>query len=291
MELLVRNYPESKDNLLWGVHLFSFGVMTIEPETEYPSREYFREHAAFWKNGRVLHDLFLVFVSEGSGEFRTNNGDIQSVSSGSLLILFPGVRHSYRPDPKTGWTEHWVGVRGRYISELLSQQHFFGDKHIINDINEKLFTDHFNRIRNECTHEGLGYQVRLIGWTISLLNSLYNHTRQIGLEGDRSQKIISIAKNKIRNMPYEQELDPKALAEELNISYSWFRKVFKNHVGMAPNQYKIHLNIQYASELLIKTPDTIKEIAFKAGFDSISYFCRQFKQKMGMSPTDFRRHA
>ena len=36
------------------------------------------------------------------------------------MILFPGVWHRYRPDPKTGWKERWIGFHGEMTHRLLS---------------------------------------------------------------------------------------------------------------------------------------------------------------------------
>jgi AraC-like DNA-binding protein len=44
-----------------------------------------------------------------------------------------------------------------------------------------------------------------------------------------------------------------------------------------------------ARELLLTTDQSIKEISFQLGFDSIYYFSRFFKQKTGMSPSEFRK--
>jgi AraC-like DNA-binding protein len=35
---------------------------------------------------------------------------------------------------------------------------------------------------------------------------------------------------------------------------------------------------------------SVKEIAYKAGFDDLLYFSAQFKKRYGLSPTEYRKH-
>jgi AraC-like DNA-binding protein len=63
----------------------------------------------------------------------------------------------------------------------------------------------------------------------------------------------------------------------------------KNFTGISPRQYFLQLKVMRARELLITTDQSIKEISYQLGFDSIYYFSRFFKQKTGMSPSEFRK--
>ena len=79
------------------------------------------------------------------------------------------------------------------------------------------------------------------------------------------------------------------IAEELNVSYSWFRKVFKAYTGLAPGQYLIQLKIEKAKVLLSDASRSIKQVAFDLQFESCFYFSRLFKEKTGITPENFRR--
>jgi len=87
------------------------------------------------------------------------------------------------------------------------------------------------------------------------------------------------------------DFSPEKAAEELQVGYSWFRKVFKNYTGLSPGQYYIQLKIERAKELLNNSEIPIKEIAYDLRFDSYFYFSRIFKEKTGLSPTDYRKRA
>ena len=74
----------------------------------------------------------------------------------------------------------------------------------------------------------------------------------------------------------------------MGISYSNFRKLFKEFTGIAPAMYQQELRLQRAKELLSATNLSIKEIAYRLNFESPDYFSSKFKSKTGRKPTDFR---
>jgi AraC-like DNA-binding protein len=87
----------------------------------------------------------------------------------------------------------------------------------------------------------------------------------------------------------EGKIDFKKFAEENNIGYSYFRKMFKLYTGVPPVKYHLDLKIMRAKEMLVSTDKIIKEISNDLGFQSVYYFSRLFKRKTDLSPTAFRK--
>ena len=83
-------------------------------------------------------------------------------------------------------------------------------------------------------------------------------------------------------------ISPEEIATSLNMSYTWFRRMFRQYTGLAPAQYIAQLKIQKAKEMLSVSNKTIKEIAVDLGFESIDYFSTQFRKQTGQTPTQFR---
>jgi AraC-like DNA-binding protein len=88
-----------------------------------------------------------------------------------------------------------------------------------------------------------------------------------------------------------EKISPEAVAEELQIGYSLFRKVFKKYTGLAPGQYLIQLKIQKAKELLADPTKLIKEIAYDLNMESSLYFGKLFKEKTGITPVEYRNQV
>ena len=72
------------------------------------------------------------------------------------------------------------------------------------------------------------------------------------------------------------------------MSYSSFRKLFKEYTGLSPASYFQDLKLQRAKDLLRFTQNSIKEIAYSLNFESPDYFSTRFKKKVGKKPSDFR---
>lgn len=70
----------------------------------------------------------------------------------------------------------------------------------------------------------------------------------------------------------EKNITPKEIATSLNISYSWFRRIFKQYTGFSPAQYQMEIKIQHSKDLLNSSTMSIKEISFALNFLSASYF-------------------
>lgn len=84
------------------------------------------------------------------------------------------------------------------------------------------------------------------------------------------------------------EIDFAALAAELGLSYSGFRKKFRRITGMPPGQYQQQLRLNRACEWLRHGNLTISEIATRLGYESVFYFSRLFKRKLGVAPSAYR---
>lgn len=87
----------------------------------------------------------------------------------------------------------------------------------------------------------------------------------------------------------DKEINLEELAEQHNVGYSYFRKMFKKYTGVSPGQYHLQLRVMRAKELLVASNKSIKEISLELGFQTIHYFSLIFKKKVGINPSEFRK--
>lgn len=95
----------------------------------------------------------------------------------------------------------------------------------------------------------------------------------------------------IMNENIEGELTIQDIAAKIGVGYSVFRKKFKLYTGLSPASYFKKLKIQRAKDLLRLTGLSVKEIAYRLHFDSGDHFSNYFHNKVGMTPTEFRRRG
>ena len=87
---------------------------------------------------------------------------------------------------------------------------------------------------------------------------------------------------------YSEKITLDELAFIFRTNRSTLCKEFKNLTGTTIMEYLISKRIEQAKNLIITTDKTLTEIAEIEGFESIHYFTRIFKKKMGISPTEYR---
>ena len=79
------------------------------------------------------------------------------------------------------------------------------------------------------------------------------------------------------------------IARHVHASTFHFCKTFKRASGMTFTQYLPMVRIAKAKKLLANPQARITEVAYEAGFASLTHFNRMFRRIAGQSPTDFRR--
>jgi two-component system response regulator YesN len=81
-------------------------------------------------------------------------------------------------------------------------------------------------------------------------------------------------------------LDSAALA--VNVSPFYLSKLFKEKKGQNFIAYVTDIRLEKARELLRDPRSSVKEVSAAAGYNDQNYFSKIFRNKFGMSPTEFR---
>jgi AraC family transcriptional regulator, arabinose operon regulatory protein len=82
--------------------------------------------------------------------------------------------------------------------------------------------------------------------------------------------------------------DTHTLAALVNLSPSRFRHLFKHETGTSPRQYLRELRFRKAETMLANTFLSLKEIAEAIGLVSVTHFMKDFKERHGMTPREYR---
>lgn len=87
----------------------------------------------------------------------------------------------------------------------------------------------------------------------------------------------------------DKKLTVRDIATHVKMSEPNFRAIFKKHTSESVMEYFHELKIEHAKMLIRQNIYTQGEIASALNYSSVSYFCRHFKQKTGMTPTEYAR--
>ena len=271
----------------WGMNVTTCGRSVILPEDgSYPPRQHPPSYHFDWEHGRALNEYQLVYIPEGSGLFETKKQRIQ-IRGDNVILLRPGLWHRYRPKPETGWREYWVGFFGPVYKRVFDA-HFFPEKNVFRLRNSAGIHENFEALITCAQENGPALQQTMAAQTCLLLARLYASSLvHIPAAGEAS-KMVQRARE-IMLSTEARDLSLEEIARRLGASYSNFRRIFREHTGVGPHQYRLHLKLSHARDLLLNTKLSVKEIAFQSGFEEEQYFCRFFKKTMGRTPSSYRK--
>lgn len=283
--------PVNPEDEAWGLTILNAGYTHIPKSAVYPSKDHPSNYYFTWKNGRVLHEYQIIYITQGEGVFESEHCKLRRVEEGSIILLFPNERHRYKPNEKTGWQEYWIGLKGPVLENIIVNEFFSINSPIIDiGLKDQIFSL-FTVIIEKTKSENPGYQPAISGAAVHLLGTLFAEIKQSSFtDEDNIQVIVDHARFLLREQ-MNQHITPEDVAKELQVGYSWFRKAFKKYTGMAPNQYLIQLKIQQSKELLLVPENSVKSVAYLLNFESIPYFSKLFKIKTGLSPQDYRSNG
>lgn len=235
------------------------------------------------------HDWLLTFTVAGVGCYRF--GDQSHLCrTGDMILLEPGAMHDYATLYKEQpWEFYWVHFlpRPHWAEWLQLPARAAGLRGV--KIEDNLLARRIERT------------------FVRLLDDLHNSTHfQMDLAANALEEILlCIAQQQARTKPHT--LDPRintilqrlqanyrepitiaALAQQVALSPSRLSHLFKEQVGRSIIETILTIRLHQTERLLKYTSLHIGEIAQEVGFQSASYFSRQFKAHYGLSPDAYR---
>lgn len=81
----------------------------------------------------------------------------------------------------------------------------------------------------------------------------------------------------------------RRLAAKAHLSPDHFSRLFSRQQGISPQEFIVSARLEYAKNLLLGSSHAIGRVAELAGYESLYYFSRHFKGRMGLSPSRYRR--
>jgi AraC-like DNA-binding protein len=89
----------------------------------------------------------------------------------------------------------------------------------------------------------------------------------------------------------DEKLTVEQVAREAALSHGQFNRTFKAVFGQTPQQTRIAARLELAKRLLITDSMAVTDISAATGFASLGTFSHVFTQRVGVSPSVFRRQA
>jgi AraC-like DNA-binding protein len=284
---LFRYIPYSEEDKKLGMICLTVGETEIPPFTAYPPNK--DDHPVIFRSvaeGRTLPDFQIIYITQGEGIFNAE-GITYTVNPGSMLLLLPGLRHSYKPVFETGWQEYWVGFNGSFFRRMLREWILSKDRGFFEMGLHEQYLAIFDQIIEEVRTQRPLYQFKAGAGVMMLLGEMLSNERRKE-QPNYYQRIVEKAKYLMESNIYGV-INLSSISEQIGISASRLNEIFKTYTSMTPYQYYIHIKILKAERLLEQPDASVKEAAFKLGFEDQYYFSRLFKNKTGVTPSGWKR--
>ncbi len=232
----------SEEDEKWQLVCTDAGHCEVAPGTRYPPNK--DEHPQAFKSvavGRTLAEFQVIYITRGRGVFEAGQ-ETHVVKPGTVMIVFPGVRHFYKPEIEVGWTEYWVGFKGPY-ADTLREKGFLSPKKPLYEVGLQnsllaIYAQIFKLVENQ---QPL-YQVRASSLVLTLIAEVLAHARKT-LQHSSSEGIVEKAKFFMEENIY-REVNLNGFGEMLGVSTSHLNSVFKSYTAMTPYQYFISIKIK-----------------------------------------------
>jgi len=87
---------------------------------------------------------------------------------------------------------------------------------------------------------------------------------------------------------FRYNLSLENFAELCHRSLSSFKRDFQKQYNISPGKWLVNKRLEYSTVLLKNNQMNISQVVFDCGFEDLSHFSRAFKNRFGVSPTQFR---
>jgi AraC-like DNA-binding protein len=284
-----RYLPRLPDDDLWGIAVSGAGQVRTSRATPYPPRGHPADHSFNWETGRVLNGFQIVFISDGAGRFESRRGGTHEIAAGDALLVFPSVWHRYEPLPATGWFERWVELDGPAVRRLLGAGLFDQTRPVLRIHDPKEFSAQMDRLIGfvRSAAPGARAQAGAIGHV--LLAALVAQPG-IGNQLPPGAGMVAAAERLLAD-GLNHPLPMPALAKELGVGYSYFRREFLARTGLSPKRYQQRMRLERARRLLGSTRESLDMIAERVGFCSAFHLSAAFKKEFGVPPKIWRQQS
>ena len=250
------------------------------------------------------HEVFeLNYVENGDGVLRIVGDSAETIGNRELvLITSPDLEHVWEQDK----------CKSEDIREITVQ--FFFDFNSSYSLFNRTPLLPIKRLF-ERARKGVAFTPETIEKVYPLLNSLSStkdkfysvinfltllyelsladDTRELAsssfakVDVDSESRRILKVKEYI-NKHYTEEIRLADMADLVGMSTTSFSRFFKLRSGKTLSDYVVEMRLGVAARQLVDTTNSVSEICYGCGFNTLSNFNRLFRKYKGCSPTEFR---
>lgn len=265
-------------------------------------REYLQPH---FTSPFHFHDSYeLIIISRSHGKLYVGN-KILNFSDGEIYLFGPGLSHCFLNDrsfKETGEIAHAIVI---FFKEDFLGKDFFTKAELAHisdllqlsavglklELSDPWLHDKFHAIVQSKGMEALLSLLQILHRLSHMRAHLHSINSTIPKiwpkqgDSDRLEKVIRYIIDHFKEEPNSKEAASVACMNE-----AAFCRYFKRRTEKTFSQFVNYVRVTHATNLLTQKKWSIAGICYECGYKNISYFNRQFKNVMGVTPMEYRMH-
>ena len=251
-----------------------------------------------------IHDVLeLTFVANAAGARRVVGDSSEVIDNLDLvLITSPDLEHVWEQYECKSEDIHEVTVQFRLNFDLDTSPFRFSSYKSIYDMliraqrglafpPEAIMLVYHRLARLSSIEEGFIAVQEFFSILYEL--SKFDDARELASSSFAKVEVVSESKRilKVKNYideHYKDDLSLEQLADLVGMTPTAFSRYFKQRTAKNISEYIVDIRLGHAARLLVDTSDSVSEICWATGFNTLSNFNRLFRKRKGCSPTEFR---
>ncbi len=243
-----------------------------------------RTNSVGWHVENLYYEEYyaVAYVLDGETEY-TIDGKKYLVKKDDVIVFPSGTMRSGRTNPDHPWS--FINILFRMETNASADQ-YFHKSILIWENTDDAIRKRFLDASAAWTGKNPLYQVKCnylateILYKMILSEMPYHKVPHI--------RKLEKARKEIQEN-FRKEISVEELAASIDLSVSYFRRLFHEAYGTSPMQYIMDLRIENARDLLLSGEVNVTEAALLSGFEDIYYFSTLFKRKTGSTPSQILR--
>lgn len=241
----------------------------------------------FAKHGREINrpygreDWLLFYVAKESETFYLKHKAV--ATAGSFILFAPGEKQHHIYEGNKTAEFYYI----HFKCNALPPEFSLLTSTVYDAPFNRQICDLFDDIMEETLGKQPFYEKLCIYKMLHLLTLLERSVLREGHPNIESFERIAHAVQHM-NRHYDSNLSLADYADICSMSKYHFLRTFEKIIGSTPMEYRNHIRLQHAADLLLEEKLTVEQISALVGYSSASYFSSAFKQKHGLSPKQYQ---
>jgi AraC-like DNA-binding protein len=238
--------------------------------------------------GPGIKEVYKIhFIHQGKGFVRVGEREYP-LSAGQAFLIYPHHLSYYEADKEEPWVYSWVGFYGAQVLPILARTGLSPDMPVF-PMDMQLMPGLYEKL-TEMLSDAEGGGLRLQATMYELMSAIVGVIPLEARQGYRLGKQDAYVHQSMEfiHSHYGEYISVRQMAANLGLDRKYLSVIFKQALGVPPQQYLLQYRMDKASELLGKGKYTVGEVARSVGYPDALQFSKMFKRVKGVPPTQFK---